>query len=247
MAIQRFLATRDAKAARRVIGTSLIANALVLLFLALLGFALFAYFRTNPHILKDGQTIVANADQLLPQYIVFALPAGISGLVVAGLLAAAMSSLSSGVNSSSSVITVDFIDRFRHKNMTEAAHIKMAKIVSVAVGAVVVGISLYVSAVPGNLLEVCYRAVNLLVAPLFILFCMAMFVPWATVFGTWVAEICSVAVAVAIVFWENIFGGQGPSFLYIMPASLVVGVVVGMAASLIPIGPKAKSMLSKIG
>ena len=165
---------------------------------------------------------------------------------MAGLLAAAMSSLSSGVNSSCSVITIDFIDRFRQKKLTEAAHVKLAKYVSVAVGAVVVGISFYVSAVPGNLLEVCYRAVNLLAAPLFILFCMAMFVPWATVFGTWVATICSIGIAVSIAFWENIFGSQGPSFLYIMPASLVVGVVVGMAASLIPIGPKAKSMLSKM-
>jgi len=246
MAIQRFLATRDAKAARRVMATALIADTLVLSFLSLLGIALLAYFRANPHILRDGQTIVANADQLLPQYIVLALPAGISGLVVAGLLAAAMSSLSSGVNSSCSVITVDFIDRFRQNKLTEDAHVKLAKYVSVAVGAVVVGISFYASAVPGNLLEVCYRAVNLLVAPLFIMFCMAMFVPWATMFGTWVGTICSIAIAVAIAFWENIFGNQGPSFLYIMPASLVVGVVVSMAASLIPIGPGAQPMLSEV-
>ena len=247
MAIQRFLATKDVKAARRVLATSFTAGVLVTGVLVLLGLALLAYFRINPHILKDGQTIVANADQLLPQYIVFALPAGISGLVIAGLLSAAMSSLSSGVNSSCSVITIDFIDRFRHKKLTEAAHIKMAKYVSVAVGAVVVGISFYVNAVPGNLLEVCYRAVNLLVAPLFILFCMAMFIPWATEFGTWVATLCSIGIAVVIAFWENIFGYPGPSFLFIMPASLVIGVVVGMTASLIPIGHGARSMLTKAG
>jgi len=245
MAIQRFLATRDVKAARKVIGVSLIANTAVIIFLSLLGYALLAYFQANPYMLKDGHTIIADADQLLPQYIVLALPAGISGLVVAGLLAAAMSSLSSGVNSSSSVITVDFIDRFRKIKLSEVAHIKIARYVTVVVGVVVVGISFYVSAVPGNLLEVTYRAVNLLVAPLFILFCMAMFIPWATEFGTWVATLCSIGVAVAIAFWENIFGVPGPSFLFIMPASLVVGVVVGMTASLIPIGHGPRSMLSK--
>ncbi|MCK5694543.1 MAG: hypothetical protein KAI08_16880, partial [Bacteroidales bacterium] len=246
MSIQRFLATRDVKAARRVLGVSLIANTAVLIFLSLLGYALLAYFQANPHILKDGQTIIANADQLLPQYIVLALPAGISGLIVAGLLAAAMSSLSSGVNSSSLVITVDFIDRFRKIKLTEVAHIKMARYATVVVGVIVVGISFYVSAVPGNLLEVTFRAVNLLVSPLFILFCMAMFIPWATEFGTWVGTLCSIGIAVVIAFWENIFGGLGPSFLFIMPASLVVGVVVGMTASLLPIGRGPRSMLSKV-
>ena len=246
MAIQRFLATRDIKAARQVLSVSLFANAAVLIFLSLLGFALLAYFQANPNILKDGQTIVADADQLLPQYIVIALPAGISGLVVAGLLAAAMSSLSSGVNSSSSVITVDFIDRFRKIKLTEVVHIKVARYATVAIGAIVVGISFYVSAVPGNLLEVTFRVVNLLVAPLFVLFCMAMFIPWATEFGTWVATLCSIGIAVLIAFWESIFGDPGPSFLFIMPASLVVGVVVGMTASLIPIGHGARSMLSKV-
>ena len=246
MSIQRFLATRNVKAARRVIGVSLIANTAVVVLLSLLGYALLAYFQANPYMLKDGQTIIADADQLLPQYIVFGLPAGISGLIVAGLLAAAMSSLSSGVNSSSLVITVDFIDRFRKIKLSEVSRIKMSRYATVAVGVVVVGISFYVSAVPGNLLEVTFRAVNLLVSPLFILFCMAMFIPWATEFGTWVATLCSIGVAVAIAFWENIFGVPGPSFLFIMPASLVVGVVVGMTSSLIPIGHGPRSMLSKV-
>ena len=48
----------------------------------------------------------AAADELLPRFIVIGLPAGLTGLVISALLSAAMSSLSSGMNSSSAVYVV---------------------------------------------------------------------------------------------------------------------------------------------
>ncbi len=104
MAIQRYLATRDTRAARRMVNTSLAVNALVIAFLACVGLELFAWFRLHPEMLADRQSISTSADQLLPRFVVIGLPNGISGLVIAALLAAAMSSLSSGINSSCSVI-----------------------------------------------------------------------------------------------------------------------------------------------
>jgi SSS family solute:Na+ symporter len=234
MAVQRYLATRDTKSARRAFATSMSVDATVILFMMMLGLALLAYFRAHPFMIPDGYTIESNPDQLFPQFIVFGLPVGISGLVVAGLLAAAMSSLSSGINSSSSVITIDFMDRFRRRAWREAEHIRMARYVSVMVGALVVGLSFYVSLVEGNLLEVAYKVANLLVAPLFVLFFLAMFIPWATSLGTVIAAGCSVAVAVGIAYFEMF----GLSFLWIMPCALVTGVVVGMLASCLPVGRK---------
>lgn len=236
MALQRFLSTRNVKAARQALGTSLFSSIVIRVLGTSLGLALLAYFRSYPHMLQDGQTIYHNADGLFPQYIQSAMPAWAGALVIAGLIAAAMSSLSSGVNSSSAVITEDFINKYRKKKMTDIMHLRTAKLVSVVVGIVVVLISLYVYAVPGNLLEVSFRLVNLLTVPLFIMFFMAMFIPWATVFGTWAGTISSTLIAVVIAFWEVIFGIQGPSFLYIMPAALVVGTVVGTIVSLLPIG-----------
>ena len=104
MAIQRYLATRDTRAARRMVNTSLAVNALVIAFLACVGLELFAWFRLHPEMLADRQSISTSTDQLLPRFVVIGLPNGISGLVIAALLAAAMSSLSSGINSSCSVI-----------------------------------------------------------------------------------------------------------------------------------------------
>jgi SSS family solute:Na+ symporter len=96
--------------------------------------------------------------------------------------------------------------------------------------------------VHGNLLEVAYKVVNLLSAPLFGLFCMAMFVRWATGFGTWVGVVAGLAVVIAINFWEEMTGVKGISFLWAMPLSFVVQMAVGMAASLLPIGRRARSV-----
>jgi SSS family solute:Na+ symporter len=239
MAVQRYLATRDVKAATKTLKIALCLDACVDVILASLGLALFAYFNAKPAMLPDGETMISGADQLLPHYIVRALPAGVSGLIIAGILSAAMNSLSSGVNSSCSVITVDWVDRFRKVNLTAGAHMREVKAISWFVGAAVIGLSLLAAFIHGNLLEKCYTIVALLVGPLFVLFFMAMFVPWATVFGTWVAAVASTAIAMAIAYGEF----MGLSFLLVMPISLVVGVVVGCIASLVPIGPAARPML----
>ncbi len=54
-----------------------------------------------------------NADQALPTLITEVLPNGLKGLAIAGLLAALMSSLSSAFNSSSTLLTIDFYQKFR--------------------------------------------------------------------------------------------------------------------------------------
>ena len=238
MAIQRYLATRDASAARRMYGFSLVADATVYCFLSALGLALYAYCRANPAMLPDGQSVTSSGDQLFPQFIVKGLPTGVRGLVVAGILSAAMSSLASGLSATCSVITVDWIDRFRKAKLQDKDQLKLARRVSWIVGAVVIALSLFAGALPGNLIEICNKTINLLTAPLFVLFFMAMFVPWATTFGTWVAGLASTAVAV----WISFFQLWGLSFLYITPVALLTGIVVGCLFSLLPIG-KPRPML----
>ena len=236
VAIQRYLATKDVHAARRVVATQLTADVCVGILLAALGLALLGYFQANPHLLPDGQRVSTNADILFPRFIVMGLPSGVSGLVVAGLLAAAMSSLSSGVNSSCSVIAVDFLDRFRGKGKTksEAQSLRQSKVISILTGVIVVILSVGVNQVGGNLLEIAYKVVNLLTAPLFILFFMALFVPWATAPGALAGGIASAAVAIGIGYFQ--WGGL--SFLWIMPMALLTGVVVGPLVSLLPFGAR---------
>lgn len=247
MAIQRYLATRDAAAARRVLNTSLIANTVVFLLLACVGLALLAFFSQRPELLAPGQSLVEDADQLFTRFIVVGLPSGLSGLVVAGLLAAAMSSLSSGINSCCSVITADFIERFgfRRPGSGGKGHIFLEQFISVVIGAIVLVLSTFVAAVEGNLLDKAYKIVNLLATPLFGLFFMAMFIPWATGFGTWIGALAGLAVVITINFWQfwHIYYGLPElSFFWAMPLCLVVQAIVGPLASLLPIGQSRKKL-----
>ena len=157
------------------------------------------------------------------------LPAGLSGLVIAAMLSAAMSSLSSGMNSASAVITTDFINRIKRR-ASQSEEVRLARNVSVIIGVIAVVLSMFVGQLASNLLELCIKVVNLLTSPLFVLFFLALFVPWAKPRGGIAATVVSIAVAVAIAFFK--IGGL--EFLWTAPLSFVAGAVVGCLFSLPP-------------
>ena len=238
MAIQRWLSTRDASSARRSLFTMLGTDALVQSLLGIVGLAVVGYFTAHPELFPGSANLVEGADKLFPLFLVSGLPMGLAGLIVAAVLAAAMSSLSSGMNSSCVVITDDFIGRFRSSPLPDAARVRLSRFISVGIGVVVILLSLLVSQIQGNLIDLCFRVVNLLVAPLFVLFFLAMFVRWATAFGAWVAALVSIATAVFISFSES-FGAGPLSITWIIPGSFFAGAVAGGLASLLPIGGRA--------
>ncbi len=237
MAIQRFIATRDVKAARRTFLTSQIGEKILFFILMCVGFALLGFYRTNPNFIPDGKDLITDADFLFPHFIANHLPVGIAGIVIAALFSAAMSSLSSGINATAAVITTDIIPRLRIK-VQNIDKLKLARWSSVLIGLLVVAVSTTMEYVPGNITEVTAKTNGVFVAPLFNLFFMALFVRYATPFGTVMGSIYGIAVAVLIAFWDLLTGQPGVTFLWITPASLVVSVGLSMLFSLIPLKGK---------
>jgi len=88
----------------QVFVTPLVLGAFVAIGLSVLGF-----YRHFPARIPSTLT----PDQWFPHFIVNELPAGVSGLVVAGLFAVTMSSISSGANSLTAACVIDFYRRFR--------------------------------------------------------------------------------------------------------------------------------------
>ena len=239
MAIQRWLSTRDAAAARSSLFTSLWAEAAVGALLGLVGLAVVGYFTKHPEQFTANASLVTNSDRLFPHFVMLGLPAGMTGVIIAAVLAAAMSSLASGMNSSSLVVSEDFVRRFRPETSSDAARMKLARWISGVIGGLVLLLSLQVGRIQGNLIDLIFRAVNLLTAPLFVLFFLAMFVRWATTFGAHVAAVASVAAAVGIAFGDSL-GLPRLSMMWILPGSFGVGVTAGALASLFPIGQSSK-------
>ena len=254
VSIQRFMATKDAKTARRAIGIQLTVGCVVGITLGLAGFALLGYFKANPTELpadllidKAGKTLSfeaalkSNADKVFPRFIAFGLPPVVSGLVLSGLFAAAMSSIDSGVNSITAVVSNDFIGRLGSKKHEGGTHdVRVARGLAVGIGIAVVILGSLLSRFenPDNITSLTNKTVNLLTIPIFCLFFFALFVPFAKPAGVWAGAIAGTTTAALVAFSGLIFGpnpetGLDPvSFQWIGPSALVVDLAVGCAVSL---------------
>jgi Na+/proline symporter len=229
VAIRRYLATRDVKAVQRMFDGSLTANFIVQVLLALLGLALLASLRAKPQRVPGEDDLATAADTLFPRFIVSGLPGGLSGLIVAGLFAAAMSGLSSGINSVCSVICGDFLDKFSPRERTQTQRVRRERWVSVAVGLVSIVLRAAVTRVEGHLLELAFKVANLLVASRFGRFVIALFLPRATSFGTLVGAGFGGVTIVTIDSWRELTGRDTAAigFLGAMAVCLTGQVGVG--------------------
>lgn len=233
-AIQRFMATGSASAARRSFLVNIIADVCTSLTLVLVGLAVLGFYSNPSFTAGQDIDVVAQGDQLFPRFIATQLPPGVSGLVVAAMFAAVMSSLDSGLNSVASVVITDFIRRFGSRAHTPEQDLWLSRILTLAMGFVIVALALVVQRVPGNILEMSQKTVSLLVAPLFGIYFIALFVRFGTAFGAMFGAWYSCTAAALIAYWDVFTGGPTLSFQWIVPTALIVSVVTGVSLSLVP-------------
>ena len=84
-------------------------DAIIVALLLFIGLGLFACYQQHAALLPEH----LSGDQVLPFFIIQRFPNGVSGLLIAAIFAAAMSSVDSGINSMSTVIVSDFVRPFR--------------------------------------------------------------------------------------------------------------------------------------
>lgn len=233
MAIQRYLATRDAKSARKAFLVNNFADVSVNLTLVCLGFALLGFFRAHYPDLISSVGEEKKVDYLFPLFVVNYMKFGMAGLVMAGMLAAAMSSLSSGVNSASTVINSDFMPLFLRRVLDEATKVRYGKWVSAVIGVIIICLALVVGNIRGNLFEVTQKTSNLLVSPLFSLFFLALFVKRANTFCAMFAGAYGFVVAIVVAFWD-LTGATPISFQWIGITSLLASLGAGVGLSYLP-------------
>jgi SSS family solute:Na+ symporter len=121
----------------------------------------------------DGQIIRDNAQQAFPLMVANILPVGIRGLVVAGLLAALMSSLAGVFNACSTLFTIDFYSRFR-KDVSQE---KMVWVGRVATGVMVIVGLLWIPVIRGGkgLYDYLQGVQAYLAPPIFVVFFLGVF------------------------------------------------------------------------
>lgn len=127
--IQRYMSVPEQKDAAKTIWTNAIIVIPASLIFFGIGTALFIFYKFNPGKLYP----MSQTDSIFPWFITNELPEGIAGLVVAGIFAAAQSTVSTSMNSMSTVFITDFIRRFKVLN-TEKGYFILARIITVVVG-----------------------------------------------------------------------------------------------------------------
>ena len=222
MAIQRFLSTKNLKAARTSFAVTQTGMVIMTIMLMFVGFAVMKFYNSSPNLLPDGTDVSVDADFLFPHFIANQLPMGMSGLVIAALFSASMSSLSSGINSTSSVLAMDLLPRLLNSKKSTLASVRMS---SAAIGVLVVLLSLIIPAVPGNIIEVTAKTNGLFIAPLFNLFFMGLFMKNIKSFSVVMGSIYGLFGAFTVAFWDVLTGNPSWSFLWIAITSLLTSII----------------------
>ncbi|MBN8858543.1 MAG: sodium:solute symporter [Sphingobacteriales bacterium] len=128
--VQRYHAARSPKEASRSIWLCVYWYLPMSLLFFIIGSALYAYFSQHPELLVHVKEQVAlekgvdinsltpadYGDKILPYFMVLKVPKGLVGLIIAAILSAAMSSISSGMNSSATVFLKDIYQRYINPN-----------------------------------------------------------------------------------------------------------------------------------
>lgn len=214
--LQRYLTAKDLHASRK----SIIANACIdfptttMLFLVAVG--IFSYFQKHAGALPHD----FNPNRVMPFFVMTALPAGISGLVIAGIMAATMSSMSSGVNSITTATLVDFYQRyFKHQAPVEH-YLKISRWLCLFWGIVATVLGLFVSRL-GTIFEISVKTNSFFTGILLGIFLLGILTLRANWQGT---SIGALVALIAVVY----VGAKTPiSFLWYAPLGLVLTLGLG--------------------
>lgn len=181
VALQRYFATTSLAAARRSFIVNIFASATVGLLLGVSGLALRYYYLRHANELPLGLTPHSGADQLMPTFFAYALPAGFGGLILVSFLCDALQTLGSGVNSIAAVFTSEVPDA---GTPSSKPSVWRARCVTLAVGLLSTVLAIvaasYALRSGKTIFDMLPRMYNMFLSPLAVLFMAGMFYRRAT-------------------------------------------------------------------
>ena len=221
--VQRYMTTADQKLAARSIWTNAILTIPATLLFFGIGTALFAYYQSHPDKLDPTIT----TDQVFPLFIAREMPIGIAGLIVAGVFAAAQSTVSTSMNSTATAIVTDFMRPF---NMckSEGGYLNAARFWTFLIGVVGTLFGLvFVNPEIKSLFDAFIKVIGLFMGVLGGLFVLGAVTKRANAIGALIGAFVGAGVMFTLWRYTRING-----YLY-TASGIAACVLVGYAASLI--------------
>ena len=184
--VQRLLAAKNLRESR----TALLASGVVVFFqfilFLLIGAGLFVYYKSM------GSAPNLAADRIFPAFIVQQMPVGIAGLMIAAVLAAAMSNLSAALNSLASTSVVDFYPP-RYPDISDRLRTRLSRLMTVVWAAILFALAMF-SRGDGHVVEIGLSIASVLWGAMLGVFLLGTLSRRADERGTLVGMIAGVAV-----------------------------------------------------
>jgi solute:Na+ symporter, SSS family len=194
--VQRLLAARNQKQSVLALLSSGFAVFFQFGLFLLVGVMLFVYYRLP-------SAAFGRADRIYPTFIVSRMPHGISGLLIAAILAAAMSNLSAALNSLSSSSIMDFYVRFRPE-VSEVRRLKLARFSTVAWALVLFALAVLALHRVGRVVEVGLQIASVAYGALLGVFLLGVLTKRANQSGAIVGMICGLGTELYLWKWSQI-------------------------------------------
>jgi SSS family solute:Na+ symporter len=129
--VQKYCSVPTEREAKRSIWIAMLIYIPLTAVFLYIGTTLFAFYSPSGHELGEG---ITKGDEVFPYFIATELPAGLKGLIIAAIIAAAMSTVDSALNCSATVLLLDFHKRYFNPNITERASMVFLRLGTVVWG-----------------------------------------------------------------------------------------------------------------
>lgn len=137
--VQKYCSVPTEREAKRSIWIAMLIYIPLTAVFLYIGTTLFAFYSPGGHELGEG---ITRGDQVFPYFIATEVPAGLKGLIIAAILAAAMSTVDSALNCSATVLLLDFHKRYFNPNIEERASVVFLRWATVVWGLLGTGAAL---------------------------------------------------------------------------------------------------------
>ena len=196
--VQRLLAARNESQSKLALLSSGVAVFFQFALFLMIGAMLWVFYRISPPAVPFDKT-----DRIFPTFIVSYMPHGVSGILIAAILAAAMSNLSAALNSLSSTTIVDFYMRHRPE-IPERRRVLLSRVATVLWGLVLLALAI-VSRRGGRVVEVGLSIASVAYGALLGVFLLGVLTRRANERGS--------MIGMAVGFFANVYIWQGNAVL----------------------------------
>eukprot|EP00192_Tetraselmis_astigmatica_P003760 CAMPEP_0117658296 /NCGR_PEP_ID=MMETSP0804-20121206/5789_1 /TAXON_ID=1074897 /ORGANISM="Tetraselmis astigmatica, Strain CCMP880" /LENGTH=541 /DNA_ID=CAMNT_0005464809 /DNA_START=324 /DNA_END=1950 /DNA_ORIENTATION=- len=173
--VQRYLLVPNTKELWRALGLSAALSVPTWGMFYFVGSCVWSYYRSHPDAQVQAMLDTMKADDVFPHFILTVLPPGVSGLVISGVFAAAMSTMDSSLNAVSSVVVTDIVKRLMFPNLKDTQYLLMGRVVSVCTAALMIAMALLLAGLQKESMN--ERLQSVLGGPVIGLFSCALFMP----------------------------------------------------------------------